>query len=431
MGSAWIVIGGGISGLLAAWHLQRRGGDVEVWEASPAPGGFAQTLAWPGPGGEPGFLERGPQGLLVSRDGPMKELLDELALKVLSPGPRGPRWLGKGGGRHPGPASFAGLLRAPGLTLGERLRIFAEPFVPPGAREDDTLQTFFERRAGKGFARELLPALVAGVLAAPPHRIGMDAMPRLKRMEALGGLVRGGLALGPEKTVHLAGGTGALARALASNLRGLRLDHPARALESLPGGGWRVRGDRAHRDAAQVVLALPADGAAGLLAELAPGPTRLLAELDRLDLAVWHSRHPAVPGWERGMGLLVHPPEGRGLMGVVSLAAGDPRGVPGFTQLRTYVGGAFPADPALARWPGVFAELRRWLPELADPVQVRAEHAPRAFNLLGPGHAGRAERILGGLPPGIHWIGAARSGPSLKDLAGAVGTWAAGLDLPA
>jgi len=424
MGSTWIVLGGGISGLLAAWHLQRQGREVELWEASGAPGGFAQTLPWPGPGGEPGFLERGPQGLLVSKGSALQELLVELGVKVLPKAPRGPRWLGRDGRRHASPASLSGLLHAPGLSLREKLRIFAEPFVPPGAREDDTLQTFFARRAGAGFARELLPALVAGVLAAPPQRIGMDAMPRLKRMEALGGLFRGGLALGPEKTVHLAGGSGALARALAANLRGLKLDCPARALEPLPGGGWRVRGDGVSRDAAQVVLAVPGGTASELLAPLAPGAAGILAGLDRLDLSVWHSRHPAVPGWERGMGLLVHPPEGRGLMGVISLAADDPRGVPGLTQLRTYVGGAFPMDPALGRWPGVFDELRRWLPELADPVQVRAEHTPRAFNLLGPGHRERAARVLDGLPPGLHWLGSARSGPSLKDLAQAVAAWA-------
>jgi len=178
---------------------------------------------------------------------------------------------------------------------------------------------------------------------------------------------------------------------------------------------------------AHPLLMLPASE---LLAPLAPDAAGILAGLDRLDLSVWHSRHPAVPGWERGMGLLIHPPEGRGLMGVISLAADDPRGVPGLTQLRTYVGGAFPMDPALGDWPGVFDELRRWLPELTGPVQVRAEHTPRAFNLLGPGHRERAARVRDGLPPGLHWLGSARSGPSLKDLAQAIGDWADELPTP-
>jgi oxygen-dependent protoporphyrinogen oxidase len=146
--------------------------------------------------------------------------------------------------------------------------------------------------------------------------------------------------------------------------------------------------------------------------------------MPRLDLRVWHSRHERVRGWERGFGLLIHPPEGHGLLGVVSLAADDPRGVPGLIQVRTYLGGAYPVDPALERWPGVFRELRRWLPELAEPVQVREESCPGAFPLLAPGHGARVARLLQELPPNLHWLGAARFGPGLADLAKGIEAWA-------
>ena len=112
------------------------------------------------------------------------------------------------------------------------------------------------------------------------------------------------------------------------------------------------------------------------------------------------------------------------MLGVVSIAADDPRGVPGLLQVRTFVGGAFPVDPALKTWPGILAELRRWLPELADPVQVREEACPGAFPLLEPGHGSRVLRMLEILPPGLHWIGAARFGPGLPDLAEGIAAWA-------
>jgi oxygen-dependent protoporphyrinogen oxidase len=124
------------------------------------------------------------------------------------------------------------------------------------------------------------------------------------------------------------------------------------------------------------------------------------------------------------MGLLIHPPDGRGVLGVISLALDDPRGAQGLMQLRTYVGGAFPMEPALGGWPGVFGELRRWLPLLPEAVQVREEPTPRAFPLLGPGHRDRSRWIVGELPRGLHWLGAARFGPSLKDLAEGVRAWA-------
>ena len=423
-----IVLGGGISGLLAAWHLQGSGREIEVWEASGAPGGWAQTLPWPGPGGEPGFLERGPQGLLVGRDGPLARLIRELGLTLRGAGAKGPRWLAKAGGRHPSPVTLAGLLRAPGLHFQERLRILAEPFIPTRPDTTEDLRAYIGRRLGEGFAREFLPALVAGVLAAPPERIGLETLPRLRRLEARGGLLIGGLRTGVEHTrVPCAGeacGTGTLAGILAGRLGCVITDRPARALEALPGGRWRVQGEGLVREADALVLALPAHAAAALLRPLAPEAAAVLDAIPRLDLRVWHSRHLPVPGWERGIGLLVHPPEGRGLLGVASFAAEDPRGVPGLFQLRTYLGGAYPVDPDLADWPGVWRELRRWLPELGEPVQVREEVCPGAFPLLGPGHGAQVARLLAALPPRLHWLGAARFGPGLPDLAEGVEAWA-------
>jgi oxygen-dependent protoporphyrinogen oxidase len=196
----------------------------------------------------------------------------------------------------------------------------------------------------------------------------------------------------------------------------------------LPGGRWRIQGDGCATEADAVVLALPSPAAAELLLPLAPVAAAILDAIPRLDLRVWHSRHPMlrgwVKGWERGIGLLIHPPEGRGLLGAVSFAADDPRGVPGLLQLRTYVGGAYSVAPDLEAWPGVLQELRRWLPELPEPVQVREAACPGAFPLLGPGHQARVASLLQALPPGLHWLGADRFGPGLQDLAEGIATWA-------
>jgi oxygen-dependent protoporphyrinogen oxidase len=173
-----------------------------------------------------------------------------------------------------------------------------------------------------------------------------------------------------------------------------------------------------------MVLALPSRPAADLLKAVAPEAARILEAIPRLDLRVWHSRHVMVKGWERGIGLLIHPPEGRGLLGAVSFASEDPRGVPGLLQLRTYVGGAYPVEPSLKAWPGVFGKLRRWLPELPDPLQVREELCPAAFPLLEPGHGARVARVLKELPANLHWIGADRFGPGIPDLAEGIEAWA-------
>lgn len=425
-----LVLGGGISGLLAAWHLRRRGLAVAVWEAGGAPGGWAQTLPWPGPRGEPGWLERGPHSLRVAPGGALDQVLEHLAITPWPAGPKGPRWLGRNGRRYPSPASLAGLLRAPGLGFGARLRLVAEPFIPCAPAAEETLQAFFARRLGEGFARECLPALVAGVLAAPPELLGRSALPRLRHLEARGGLLLGGLRLGAERTWIPAGGVGALAQALADQPGGVHLRRPARALEPLPGGRWRVHGEGVADEADAVVVALPSAAAATLLRPVAGEAAARLAAIPRLDLRVWHSRHRPVPGWERGFGLLIHPPEGRGLLGVVAFAGDDPRGVPGLLQLRTYLGGAYPVAPEMESWPGVIQALRQWLPELGEALQVREEACPGAFPRLGPGHATGLAELLGALPPTLHWVGAARFGPGLPDLAEGMAAWALSLPAP-
>jgi oxygen-dependent protoporphyrinogen oxidase len=174
-----------------------------------------------------------------------------------------------------------------------------------------------------------------------------------------------------------------------------------------------------------VVLALPTRTAANLLKPVAPVAARILEAIPQLDLRVWHSRHAVIPdGWEHGFGLLIHPPEGQGLLGAMSFAVDDPRGVPGLLQVRTYVGGAYPVAPELDTWPGVFQALQRWLPELPEAVQVREEVCPGAFPLLEPGHATQVTRLLADLPRGLHWLGAARFGPGIPDLAEGIEAWA-------
>jgi oxygen-dependent protoporphyrinogen oxidase len=317
-------------------------------------------------------------------------------------------------------------MRAPGLGLGDKLRLLVEPFIPAGGEADETLHDFFARRLGEGFARELLPALTAGVLAAPSECIGMDALPRLRRLESQGGLLIGSLRAGREHSRLPVGGMGAFVQALRAE-REVKIHHPVRALEPLPDGSWRIHGEGLACGAEAVVLALPAPAAAALLRTVAPEAAQILDAMPRLDLHVWHSRHAPVRGWERGINLLIHPPEGHGLLGAVSFAADDPRSVPGLLQLRTYVGGAFPVAPSLHAWPGVQEELRRWLPELGEALQVREEASPGAFPLLAPGHGGRVARLLDDLPANLHWVGADRFGPGIPDLAEGIETWAEGL----
>lgn len=413
-----LVLGGGISGLLAAWRLQRRGESVEVWEAQETPGGWVQTLAWGG-----GYLERGPQGVLVAPGSATERLFRDLQLETRSPG-HGARWVGKGGSLIPVPAQPPGILTTKLMPLSARLRLLREPFVSRrGAEPEESLSDFVARRLGRGAAEHLLPAMVAGILAAPAESLSVDALPKLRQWEAKGSLFKA-LRSEPKSELRIPkGGMGALTTTLASQVQvrcGLKADRLERAEE-----GWRVAGGGEIRRVDRVVLACPAFEAARLLGSVAPQSADALAAMPYTSVRLFHSRHAPLAPLKDGFGFLIHPPEGQGLLGALVPSWMDPACAPeGLMQLRSFVGGAFPTHPHLESWSGVMAALRAWVPALADPSAIREELADRAIPRPELGHRARLALALSGLPPGLDWVSNARFGPGVRDVVEGLEGWA-------
>ena len=145
-----LILGGGVTGLAAAWHLQQRGEAVEVWEAGASVGGWMKTLPWEG-----GHFETGPQGVLWQKGTAVDRLFSAIDLPFKSPG-TGARWVGKGGRLIPVPASPVGLMTSPLMPLGAKLRMMLEPFQPVRPAEpEEGLSAFIARRLGKGPDRPL------------------------------------------------------------------------------------------------------------------------------------------------------------------------------------------------------------------------------------------------------------------------------------
>ncbi|HTL99126.1 MAG TPA: FAD-dependent oxidoreductase [Holophagaceae bacterium] len=413
-----LVLGGGISGLLAAWHLRRRGEEVEVWEAESEPGGWVQTLPWDG-----GHLEKGPQGVLVSPGSTAERLFDEIGLATRCPG-HGARWVGKGGALIPVPAKPPQILTSRLMPLSARLRLVLEPFIAVrGAEPEEGLSAFVARRLGRGAAEHLLPAMVAGILAAPAETLSVDALPKLRQWEAKGSLFKG-LRSEPRSELRVpVGGMGRLPAALAERVAprcGLKADRVERA-----GGRWRVSGSGEAREVDRVILACPAFEAARLLGPLAPQSAGALAAMPYTSVRLFHSRHAPLPALEGGFGFLIHPPEGRGLLGTLVPSWIDPGSAPaGSMQLRSFVGGGFPADASLDGWPGVFEALRAWSPGLSEASAMREMRADRAIPRPELGHRARLAQALGGLPSGLEWVSNARFGPGVRDVIEGMETWA-------
>ncbi|HXC17731.1 MAG TPA: FAD-dependent oxidoreductase [Holophagaceae bacterium] len=413
-----LVLGGGISGLIAAWHLQRRGETVEVWEADAEPGGWVQTLPWEG-----GHIEKGPQGVLVSPGSAVERLFVEIGLETRSPG-HGARWVGKGGSLIPVPAKPPGILTSRLMPLSARLRLLLEPFMPVRAAEpEEGLSAFVARRLGRGAAEHLLPAMVAGILAAPAEALSVDALPKLRQWEAKGSLFHG-LRAEPRSELRVpVGGMGMLPKTLAKSVPvhcGLRADRLERN-----GAGWRVSGGGDAREVDRVLLACPAFEAARLLGPLAPQSAGALAGMPYTSVRLFHSRHAPLALLKDGFGFLVHPPEGRGFLGTLVPSWIDPDSAPaGLMQLRSFVGGAFMTDPSLESWEGVSTTLKAWVPALGEASALRELLADRAIPRPELGHRARLAQALGGLPEGLDWISNARFGPGVRDVIEGLAIWA-------
>ncbi|WP_306599481.1 NAD(P)/FAD-dependent oxidoreductase [Geothrix sp. 21YS21S-2] len=423
-----LILGGGITGLLAAYYLQERGEATEVWEAEEAVGGWVKTLPWATEDGRPGRIEKGPQGVLVTPGSRTDTLFRALDLQLKSPG-KGARWVGTGGRLVPVPAHPVGLFGTALMSWSTKFRMCFEPFMPVRPAEpEEGLSEFMARRAGQGIATELLPPMVAGILASPAELLSVDAIPKLRQWEAYGSLLQGIMKSGVSHLQVPEGGMGSLPVRVASRLAAVKTGLRAESLERTADGRWLVKGDGLERVADRVLLALPAFDAARLLAPHAEASAKALAEIPYTSVKLWHSRHAPLAPFKDGFGFLIHPKEGRPYLGSLVPSWIDAGCAPGDRmQLRSFIGDSDlwrDPDPGAAKdWAWTLGRLRNWVPALSDAYQTREEISPNAIPRAEKGHRGRVRRAVEGLPQGIHWLSNARFGPGVRDVIEGLEPW--------
>lgn len=185
-----VVVGGGISGLAAAWTARRAGLDVVVLERERDVGGKARTIARDG-----WLTEGGPSGFLGGRP-EMDRLVDETGLRpeVVTAQPASKRRFVHGNGAtreivpHPIKLVTNGVLSVRGA-----LRMLAEPFVPRYGGVEESVWGFAARRLGPEFANRLVMPMTLGVFAGDGRALSLDAaFPRMRALEREhGSLIRG------------------------------------------------------------------------------------------------------------------------------------------------------------------------------------------------------------------------------------------------
>ena len=431
-----LIVGGGVSGLSVAWWLAQTGLPVEVWEADARPGGKIESHR------QDGYLTERAASLLVNHRPEVVQLVRQTGLensKVLrGPLARSRRYLLHQGELVPLPMRLGALVRSPLWTWRGKLRLLAEPFIPAGHREDESVSEFITRRLGREMLDQAMEPFVAGTLAADPDRAcAASTLPRLTALERrYGSLAAGVLAhkllrrrtACAAETFSFDGGMGALVNTLAHapNVY-VRPRHSIIALEP-DNDGWRVTADTPYGArtvcARQVVLTTPAPTAAKLLEPLDTEIAELLRGIAYAPIMLAHLGfdRAAVGHALDGAGFLTPRSEAPVLTGNLWMSTLFPGRAPaGKVLLTAYLGGA--RAPQVANWneqrviDEALGALRRLLGIKADPEMVRVDAHREALPLYYGAYQARMTALAARLQglPGLHLEGSYRGGVSVRD----------------
>src|SRR6266702_2413357 len=302
------VVGGGISGLAAAYRLRRELGpdaEITVLELSDRIGGKLRTVDLAGHRDDVGaeaFLARRPE--LTALIG---ELDRTTELVHPTPASAGIRAGGRTRPLPPGtilgvpvsPAAVADVLSADGLR-----QVAAEADLPPlrldGA--DVAVGDLLTARLGAEVSDRLVDPLLGGVYAGRAGNLGLRAtMPTLAAeldagagsvLAAAAGLLPPPNPNGTRAPVFgtMTGGLGTLADRLAEASGAvIRRGLPVRVLHRTP-DGWRLElgpvPNPEFVDADAVLLAVPAPAARRLLADIAPAASAAYGKIELASMAV-------------------------------------------------------------------------------------------------------------------------------------------------
>ncbi len=428
------VIGGGLTGLTAAWQLHRAGVPVVVFEAAALPGGVIASTrdgAW--------LWESGPNTLLEGT-ADVAAFVDAVGLggrRCYAADSANNRYVVRDAQLVAMPTSPMAFVRTRLFSWRAKLGLVGELWrARAPADAEESVADFVERRLGREFLDYAINPFVGGVYAGDPRRLSVrHGFPKLHALEQEhGSLLRGAFRRrntsgGPKGRIFsFPEGLAELPRALAASLGGaVRYATRVQAIRRTA-GGWTIEsgGPAGAESFSAVLCALPADALAQLRFEGVPGAERL-AELQAIE------QPPVVSvftGYRRedvahpldGFGLLMPEVERRRILGVLFSSTLFPGRAPeGHVALSTFVGGV--RSPELARLDDaglrqlVREELGALLGVRGEPVYCHVQRWPRAIPQYTLGYE-RFKAIFTGLEaaaPGLHFGGNARDGISLAN----------------
>jgi oxygen-dependent protoporphyrinogen oxidase len=350
------VVGGGVSGLSAAYELRKRKRSVVVLERDQRPGGVIQTERV----GEL-VIDAGPDALLVQKPAAVA-LCNELGLGDRLFPTKLPRtaFILRDGQLHPLPgASILGfptrlkpLFLSTLFSVSAKLRMAAELFVPRRrASDDESIAGFVRRRFGPEAVTYIAEPLLAGIHAGDVERLSMRALfPKLIEAEAKTGSVIRAFrrARGPLNADGVfrsfPNGLGELVEGLmrAVPKESVRLGSKVTRIEEGDGFTVHIAGQPPIH-ARAVILAIPAFAAAELLHSLDGDLSAACGAIRYLSTAtvVFAFPRDAVSHDLKGTGFVVPSVEGMSITAGAWISSKWPQRAPeGQALVRAFLGGA-------------------------------------------------------------------------------------------
>ena len=444
-----VIIGGGITGLSAAWALQQKADQEGVplrytlLEASDRWGGKVKTEQVDADGDQPFVLEAGPDAFLTRKPWAYT-LAQELGLseRVQSvnrennrtfilhrgqpvPLPEGLQLLV--------PTKIGAFLRSPLFSLWGKARALFD-FVIPRRRDtgDETLANFVRRRLGPEILDKVAEPLLGGVYNGDSEQQSIQAtFPQFPVLEQRSGsLIRGMWASQAESKpssvppfISFQTGTHELIDALVSQLTGdLHLNAVVQRIERTESGRYRVVANELFYEADAIILATPASVTAQLLHEIAPESAHHVGMIPYVGIGSAYFAFPreAVRHPLKGFGLVVPASEQRPIDGITWTSSKWDRRAPTDTVLlRVFFGGPRTKatlsvdDDTLLKT--LSAELESLFGITQAPLFTRIYRWREGYPQYTVGHLERLATAEAALPEGLFLAGSAYRGVGVPD----------------
>ncbi len=451
-----VVVGGGIAGLSAAYHLVKQANEsskqlsVTVLETGNRWGGKIVTDRVDGfviEGGPDTFVRTKAAGVTLCRELGLEDRLHGTNPKfkttyVLNSGrlkslPEGLMMMV--------PTQFGPMVKTSLLTLPEKARMGLDFFIPAKPLNgDESLGEFVSRRLGRAAYEKLIEPLMSGIYAGDGDLLSLQStFPYLRDLELKhGGLVKGALVVrqqrkqsntsqSSQKGIFLTPETGlaeiveALLRYLEANHVHLVLNTQVKRVYIDQASHYCLETDKDDTYIAQgVILATPAFGAAEILSDLSPDLVKELNDIPYVSTATISLAYRLrdLPRRLDGYGYVIPRREGRQALACTWTSTKFPHRAPeGYALLRAFVGRAGQEDMLSWNKDDLLSvakeEIFQTLGIQAEPVIERVYTWEKAMPQYNLGHPERLTRIKGlvNFFPGMALAGNGYAGIGIPD----------------